>query len=66
MKQRTLKCVKDVNNKSIAKIIPEINGNHIILVPFCLHSSFLIRVILKTFSHRLRGHDKGLVINIDG
>lgn len=65
MKERAVKCVRDVNKKSIAKLVAEMDDHALNLVPFCLHPSFLIKVIIKTFSLRLRSNEKGLVVNID-
>jgi hypothetical protein len=58
--------VRDVNNKSIAKLIVQASGNTLEFVPFCLHLSFLYKAILTTFALRLKHYEKGLVINIDG
>ena len=66
MREKSLKLIRDVNNKSIAKLIGEINNERLELYPFCLHVSFLYKVILKTFANRLKNNEKAMVINIDG
>lgn len=35
-------------------------------MPFCLHISFIYKVILTTFTLRLKHYEKGMVISIDG
>jgi hypothetical protein len=66
LRKRALQLVTDVNNKSIAKLVVQANGNTISFVPFCLHLSFLYKVILSTFSLRLKSFEKGMVVSIDG
>lgn len=66
LRRRALRLVRDGNNKSIAKLVAQSNGNTMELVPFCLHPSFLYRTILTTFAFRLKQHEKGTVISIDG
>lgn len=63
LKMRALQLTKDVNNKSIAKLIPHLTEHSLHLIPFCLHPSFLYRVILTTFSLKLT--EPGIVIAID-
>jgi hypothetical protein len=66
LRKRALRLVRDGNNKSIAKLIVQSNGNSLELVPFCLHLSFLYKAILTTFALRLKHYEKGMVISIDG
>jgi hypothetical protein len=66
LRKRTSRIVRDVNNKSIAKLVAQENGNTLEFVPFCLHLSFLYKVILTTFALRLKHYEKGMIISIDG
>jgi hypothetical protein len=66
LKERALKCIRDVNKKSIAKIVAEDHGNRLMLMPFCLHHFFLTQVIMRIYINRLKSFEKGLVISIDG
>lgn len=50
LRERALRCVQDVNKKSLAKIVPEVKGHHLVLIPFVLHPSFLLKVALSTFT----------------
>lgn len=65
LKKRALRLVRDVNNKSIAKLIVNSNEYSLEIMPFCLHLSFLYKAILTTFAIRLGRYEKGLVIHID-
>ena len=49
LRERALRCVQDVNRKSLAKIVPELRGDHLVLTPFALQPAFLLKVALATF-----------------
>jgi hypothetical protein len=60
-----LRCIQDINKRSLAKILPEIKGDILELVPFVLHPAFLLKVVLATFTGRLRADEKGMVMSIE-
>lgn len=66
LRKRATYMTRDVNNKSIAKLIVQSNDTALKFVPFCLHLSFLYKAILGTFAARLKSYEKGMVISIDG
>ena len=65
LKERAFRCIRDINKKSLAKVIPEQRNNVLELIPFVLHPAFLLKVALGTFTSRLRNDQKGLVISIE-
>lgn len=65
LQRRALRAVRDINRKSLAKIVAEGREEVMELLPFVLHPAFLLRVALSTFGGGLRPFEKGVVLSVE-